>query len=121
MTFFSQVRGQLLLLDPIPPINKVFSLVSQEERQRTISSQASSVNRDMVNSMAFSAHNEQIKSFGTRIDNNKKSYNDYSGGNRFQKKDKQFCTNLIFEVIRSTDVTSYMAILLDISKSKKES
>ena len=31
---FAQVRGQLLLMDPLPPINKVFSLVSQEERQR---------------------------------------------------------------------------------------
>ena len=25
---FSQVRGQILLMDPIPPINKVFALVS---------------------------------------------------------------------------------------------
>ena len=29
---YSQVRGQLLLMDPLPPLNKVFSLVSQEER-----------------------------------------------------------------------------------------
>jgi hypothetical protein len=31
------VRGQILLLDPLPAINKVFSLVLQEERQRGIS------------------------------------------------------------------------------------
>ncbi|KZV31242.1 DNA glycosylase [Dorcoceras hygrometricum] len=30
---YAQIRGQLLLLDPLPPINKVFSLISQEERQ----------------------------------------------------------------------------------------
>ena len=28
---FAQVRGQLLLMDHLPLINKVFSLVSQEE------------------------------------------------------------------------------------------
>ncbi|XP_057455479.1 uncharacterized protein LOC130746772 [Lotus japonicus] len=33
---FSQVRGSLLLMDPIPPINKVFSLVIQEEKQREV-------------------------------------------------------------------------------------
>ena len=31
---FSQIRGQLLLMDPMPPINRVFSLIAQEEQQR---------------------------------------------------------------------------------------
>ena len=72
---FSQVRGQLLLLDPIPPINKVFSLVSQEERQRTISSHVTSGNPDYVNRMVFTICN----------DAGKKSSNDTSnsGGNRY--------------------------------------
>ncbi|XP_057418208.1 uncharacterized protein LOC130712389 [Lotus japonicus] len=39
---FSQVRGTLLLMDPIPPINKVFSLVIQEEKQREVSNGAGS-------------------------------------------------------------------------------
>jgi hypothetical protein len=30
---FAQIRGQILLIDPLPSINKVFSLVIQEERQ----------------------------------------------------------------------------------------
>ena len=30
---FAQVRAQILLMEPIPSINKVFSLVIQEERQ----------------------------------------------------------------------------------------
>lgn len=34
---FSRVRGQILLIDPYPPINKVFSLALQEERQMKIS------------------------------------------------------------------------------------
>ncbi|XP_012831557.1 PREDICTED: uncharacterized protein LOC105952539 [Erythranthe guttata] len=33
---FSQTRGQILLMDPLPHINKVFALVSQEERQRSV-------------------------------------------------------------------------------------
>ena len=83
----------------MPPINKVFSLVSQEERQKTISSQVSSVNCDMVNSMAFTARNKQAKTFGSHNEANKKSNNDnsYSGGNRFQKKDKSFVTHCNFQ------------------------
>jgi hypothetical protein len=34
---FAQIRGQILLIDPLPSINKVFSLIVQEERQRAIS------------------------------------------------------------------------------------
>ena len=50
----------------------------------------------MVKSMAFFAHNEQARSFGTRAKANKKSYNDNSGS-RFQKKDKPFCTHCNFQ------------------------
>jgi hypothetical protein len=34
---FSKISGQILLLEPLPPINKVFSLVLQEERQKELS------------------------------------------------------------------------------------
>jgi len=34
---FSHIRGQILLIDPLPQINKVFALVLQEERQREAS------------------------------------------------------------------------------------
>jgi hypothetical protein len=43
---FSQVRGQILLIDPLPSINKVFSLVVQEERQRMVSSSSLSFNQN---------------------------------------------------------------------------
>ncbi|XP_057457806.1 uncharacterized protein LOC130748594 [Lotus japonicus] len=33
---YSQVRGQVLLMDPLPSINRVFSLIHQEEKQRQI-------------------------------------------------------------------------------------
>jgi hypothetical protein len=35
---FSHIRGQILLMDPLPPINKIFSMIVQEERQREITS-----------------------------------------------------------------------------------
>ena len=54
----SQVRGQILLMDPLPHINKVFSLISQEERQRKIGSQFLA-NGDSTSNMAFAVKNEQ--------------------------------------------------------------
>ena len=39
---FAQIRAQLLLLDPIPQMNNVFSLVLQEERQRSVTAQTKS-------------------------------------------------------------------------------
>lgn len=39
---YSHIRGQILLNEPMPPINKVFSLVIQEERQHGITSLESS-------------------------------------------------------------------------------
>ena len=64
---FAQIRGQLLFLDPIPPINKVFSLISQEECQRSTTSQTSSEGVDTVNGMAFLVRNDGIKKPG--VDN----------------------------------------------------
>ncbi|KAJ1398678.1 Retrotransposon gag domain [Sesbania bispinosa] len=33
---FAQVRGQILLMEPIPPISKVFSLILEEDTQREV-------------------------------------------------------------------------------------
>jgi len=43
---FSHVKGQILLMDPLPPINKVFSLVVQHERQKEISGSLSSMSHN---------------------------------------------------------------------------
>jgi hypothetical protein len=43
---YSHVQGQILLIDPLPSINKVFSLVVQEERQRLISFSSLSFNQN---------------------------------------------------------------------------
>lgn len=36
----AQARGRILLLDSLPPINKVFALILQEENERKISTQS---------------------------------------------------------------------------------
>jgi hypothetical protein len=33
---FGNIRGRILLIDPLPPINKVFSFVIKEERKREL-------------------------------------------------------------------------------------
>ena len=33
---YSAVRGQILLINPIPPLSKVFSLLLQDEKQRKV-------------------------------------------------------------------------------------
>ncbi|KAL5543326.1 hypothetical protein UlMin_007110 [Ulmus minor] len=35
---FSQIRAQILMIEPLPSINKIFSLVIQEEHQRSLNS-----------------------------------------------------------------------------------
>ncbi|XP_075478953.1 uncharacterized protein LOC142519815 [Primulina tabacum] len=57
---FTHIRSQVLLLDPLPPISRVFSLVVQEERQRAIGNQ-SSMNAPNPN-MAFAFKNDQNQS-----------------------------------------------------------
>ncbi|XP_075492106.1 uncharacterized protein LOC142530193 [Primulina tabacum] len=50
---YTQVRTQILLIDPLPGIAKVFSLVTQEERQRSIT--AGTTKLDLDTSFASSA------------------------------------------------------------------
>ncbi|KAL2533063.1 Retrotran gag 3 domain-containing protein [Abeliophyllum distichum] len=70
---YSQARAQILMLDPLPPINKVFSLIIQEERQRSLSPY-------MTSPMASSS-NSHSHAFGI-------STNTYKG-----KQSKPICTH----------------------------
>lgn len=72
-------RSQILLNDPLPPINKVFSLIVQEERQRAVTN---SYNASVSsNGMAFALKWErsQFQSLGRNQQ-------------KFQKG-RPFCTN----------------------------
>ena len=77
---FAQVRGQLLLIDPLPSINKVFSLISQEEHQKKIGSHINA-GSDSAGTMAFAVKTDNSKA---------------SKGYKEHKKDRPFCTHCNF-------------------------
>ncbi|XP_060961970.1 uncharacterized protein LOC133032138 [Cannabis sativa] len=54
---FSQVRGSILLMDPLPEVNRVFHLVTQEEHQRGTNSAANPNNSS--HAMAFAFQNDK--------------------------------------------------------------
>ena len=85
---FAQIRGQLLLLDPLPLINKVFSLVSQKERQRNVSSHTISEGVDPTNGLAFLARNDSSKRTGYDAQ--------FLTNNRGQKKERPLYTHCNF-------------------------
>uniref|UniRef100_A0A2N9IE43 Retrovirus-related Pol polyprotein from transposon TNT 1-94-like beta-barrel domain-containing protein n=1 Tax=Fagus sylvatica TaxID=28930 RepID=A0A2N9IE43_FAGSY len=72
---FTPVRGQILLMDPMPHIDKVFSLLRQEERQRSIGQ----ISLPHVESTVL-----LCKSDSARPNQPKQG---------FQKKDKPICTH----------------------------
>ncbi|XP_024017565.1 uncharacterized protein LOC112090456 isoform X2 [Morus notabilis] len=87
---FAQIRGQLLLLDPLPPINKVFALLSQEERQRSVVSH-NSLGMVSTSSLAF-----VVKQDGSKRANSTSSDFQNFGNNRGQRKERPFCTHCNF-------------------------
>ncbi|KAL5563154.1 hypothetical protein UlMin_032901 [Ulmus minor] len=91
---FSKIRGQLLLMDPLPPINKVFALVSQEEHQRKIGTKVSSFS-DSTNAVAFAVKSNDPKRTGDRgnYNSHSRNYSYNSGTYKGQKRDIPFCTH----------------------------
>ncbi|KAK4478538.1 hypothetical protein RD792_014019 [Penstemon davidsonii] len=51
---YESLREQILIMDPLPPISRVFSLATQAERQRMVGHKN---NMDMNNSLAFATRN----------------------------------------------------------------
>ncbi|KAA8525257.1 hypothetical protein F0562_007112 [Nyssa sinensis] len=62
---FSQVRGQLLLMDLMSLINRVFSLIVQEEQQRMTNPSSDSSNS--TGTMAFAVKTDVAKSGGSDL------------------------------------------------------
>ena len=73
---YASVRGQILLMEPLPSINKVFALVSQEERQRELNS------TPML-------HGVKSGSTALVITN----YKPYGGNKNFGKKERPVCSH----------------------------
>jgi hypothetical protein len=59
---FSHIRGQILLIDPLPQINKVFALVLQEERQREASASVGYFAHNSAAMMSKTASSPQSRS-----------------------------------------------------------
>ncbi|KAL5537487.1 hypothetical protein UlMin_045928 [Ulmus minor] len=85
---FSQVRGQLLLMDPMPPINRVFSLIVQEEQQRKTNPPSDSNNS--TGTMAFAVKTEAVKTGGS---NSQRFQNSNFNASKNQKRDRPYCTH----------------------------
>lgn len=69
---YATTRGQILLMDPIPPMSKVFSLMSQEEKHRAVGMEISQLDQSSVMAMAV---------------------NEDSTSKEFTKKDKPYCSH----------------------------
>ena len=76
---FSQVRSQVLLMDPIPSLNKVYSLLIQEETQRSTPN-------------AFVAKVDSIV-LATKLSNDHHGTNLASSNSGSKGKDRPTCTH----------------------------
>ncbi|KAL6311931.1 hypothetical protein AAG906_013204 [Vitis piasezkii] len=77
---YAQIRGQILMMDPLPAINKVFSLVIQEERHRTVGYSYSG------------SHNSDPMTFGS----NSNAPTGSSGGSK-TRRDRITCSHCGFQ------------------------
>ncbi|XP_042944687.1 uncharacterized protein LOC122278574 [Carya illinoinensis] len=75
---FASVRSQILLIDPFPNINRVFSLILQEERQRGIHSIVKFVNTDST-ALVSTTQQQNSQKFTPR--------------NKFSSKPKPMCSH----------------------------
>ena len=91
---FSHIRGQILLIDPIPSVEKVFSLLIQDEKQRSIGQ--GSNNGPFVESTVLAAKGTSIGS------KNKKD----------KGKERPVCSHYGLQGILWRSVTNSMDILL---------
>ncbi|XP_012837652.1 PREDICTED: uncharacterized protein LOC105958190 [Erythranthe guttata] len=83
---FQHTRSQVLLMEPLPPISKVFSLMVQEERQRSVSHNGSFQMQQNMTMLArnVSSQNGQQRNFNP-------------ASNPFvKKKDRPYCTHCNF-------------------------
>ena len=57
--FYSDIRGQILLINPLPTVRQAYSCVSQEEKQRLLSSIHAV--KDFVDSASMVVHSNSGK------------------------------------------------------------
>ncbi|PON67470.1 hypothetical protein PanWU01x14_102730 [Parasponia andersonii] len=82
-------------MDPMPPVNKVFSLISQDEHQKKVGVPSS----DSANTMAFAAKANIPKSstsYSGSYSNRGNKTSNYFGNYKGQRKERPFCTHCQF-------------------------
>ena len=96
---YATIRTQVLMAEPMPDLNKVYSMVLHEEMQKNISSSSSS--EIEVAALYSNVSANLIQGIGMGIE-----------------RKGQFAVIVAFKVTLLTNVTSYMAIRLDISQKE---
>ena len=59
---YASVRGQILIMDPVPPWSKVFSLILQDEKQRKVGA-AKEMQLDTAAALASTLATKNVKNF----------------------------------------------------------
>ena len=59
---YAAVRGQILIMDPMPPLSKVFSLILQDEKQRKVGA-AKEMQLDTAAALASALATKNVKNF----------------------------------------------------------
>ncbi|QHO16335.1 uncharacterized protein DS421_10g302640 [Arachis hypogaea] len=88
--FYAQIRGQILLMEPLPLINKILSLVVQEEKHRAIGAPSPPTQ------LAFLARNQHVPPQSGR-------------GRGNVKKDRLSVLIVVFSVTQLTSASSFKA------------
>lgn len=92
---YAQLRGQVLLMDPIPSVNRIFSLVIQEERHRDIHMVQQNDNIVAFNVRSNNNNFNTANNNSNQFQGNKtQGHNRYPGNNsKSYRKDSPFCTH----------------------------
>ncbi|XP_022883903.1 uncharacterized protein LOC111400748 [Olea europaea var. sylvestris] len=109
---YSQIRGQILLMDPLPQINKVFALISQEENQRKISTQVTPGN-DLNGDAAFGFKANTGKGITSQD-----TYNENARFSNIKEERNLIAHIVIFMGTRLIHVVSCMVIYQVISRNQ---
>ena len=59
---YAAVRGQILIMDPMPPLSKVFSLILQDEKQRKVGA-AKEMQLDTAAALASALATKNVKNY----------------------------------------------------------
>ena len=81
---YSQIKGQILLMEPFPTINKVYSVLIREERQRSVGLS----NSVHIETTTLAVEGSNVNSNFPRFFGNSGVY----GGKNSKGKDRPICT-----------------------------